>query len=121
MSGTDGLKPTEKTIKKSPKGSKPQRRDGKANGPDVNLKSIDPSAFNNQAEQAAVEFLTGRIQDKGPLEFNQACNLVAFKQHVSVETAKRYIRKYSVDDPDAPFALEAGYVHIRQADHDSSR
>jgi hypothetical protein len=78
------------------------------------LKQTDLVAFNHQAEKSAVKFLTDYIREKGAPSFNTACNLIALELDICTETAKRYIRKYSVDHPKAPFSIEDGYVKLRR-------
>ena len=90
-----------------------QRAGKKASGPDVTLKSTDASAFNTENEKFFVELLAARLEKDGMMKFNSACDWVAFKAHISVETAKRYLRKFSADDPEAPFVLEGGCVRLR--------
>lgn len=82
--------------------------------PDQGLKQTDLVAFNQGAEKAAIAFLTEYIRRKGNPMFNTACNLIALELDVSTETAKRYLRKYSVDHPKACFSIQDGYVKIRQ-------
>ena len=93
--------------------TKPEKPEKGHRPPDVTQKSIDPSAFNTDAERFFVEMLRKRLTDQGPMRFNPACDWVAFKTHVSVETAKRYLRKFCADDPDAPFQVQDGFVHVR--------
>jgi hypothetical protein len=103
--------------------AQPPRGGKKVSGPDVTLKSIDPSAFNTEAEKLAVELLAMRMAGKlvedgeaypaGPMKFNAACDWLSFKVNISVETAKRYIRKFSCDDRKAPFRLEGGCVLLK--------
>jgi len=100
------------------------RESKKTQGPDVTLKSIDPSAFNTEAEKLAVELLATRMAGKlvedgeaypaGPMKFNSACDWLAFRLRISVETAKRYIRKFSADDRKATFILEGGCVLLKE-------
>jgi hypothetical protein len=82
--------------------------------PSQGLKQTDLVAFNQGAEKAAVQFLAEYIRRKGAPMFNMACNLIALELDVSTETAKRYLRKHSVDHPKARFCIEDGYVQIRR-------
>jgi hypothetical protein len=61
-----------------------------------------------------VQFLVEHIQRTGAPSFNTACALIALELDVSTETAKRYLRKHSVDHPKAAFAVVNGYVTLRQ-------
>lgn len=90
-----------------------QDRELEKRKPGQELKQTDIVAFNQSAETHAVAFLEKRIQDRGPQRFNTACDLIALELDVSVETAKRYLRKYSVDHPKAKFCIQDGYVTTR--------
>lgn len=96
--------------------AKREQPDHPLDDPDANqlLKQVDPVAFNQSAEIRALSFLTDYIQNKGAPRFNTACNLIALELDVSVETAKRYLRKYSVDHPKARFEIIDGYVRLRR-------
>jgi len=108
-------------LPKTPRGVKQTgrtRADGQAarnEPPGQNLKQTDLVQFNQAAELVAVRFLVEHIQSKGPSSFNTACALIALELDVSTETAKRYLRKHSVDHPKAAFAIENGYVILRRA------
>lgn len=97
------MKPTSKTSK----AGKDRERPGQG------IKQSDIVAFNQGAEEYAVEYLKKRIQEKGPVSFGTACALLALEIDISTETAKRYLRKYSVDHPRAPFSISDGYVSLR--------
>ena len=105
---------------KTPRGVKqtrPTRADSqttRSEPPGQNLKQTDLVQFNQAAELVAVRFLVEHIQSKGPSSFNTACALIALELDVSTETAKRYLRKHSVDHPKAAFAIENGYVILRR-------
>jgi len=89
--------------------------------PDQGLKQTDLVAFNQDAEKAAVSYLTEYIQHKGAPNFNTACSLIALELDVSVETAKRYLRKHSVDHPKAAFCIQDGSVTIRSKPNGKQR
>ena len=93
---------------------KAKRTKQMAEKPSLSLKHTDLVAFNQGAEKTAVQYLTEYIQRKGSPMFNTACSLIALEVNVSTETAKRYLQKYSVDHPKAPFSIQDGYVKIRQ-------
>jgi hypothetical protein len=82
--------------------------------PGQNLKQTDLVEFNQAAEKSAIHYLAEHIQRKGAPSFNTACALIALELDISTETAKRYLRKYSVDHPKAPFAIENGFVTLRK-------
>jgi hypothetical protein len=105
-------------VPRKAKPIRPTRADSHATKnepPGQNLKQTDLVQFNQAAELVAVRFLVEHIQSKGPPSFNTACALIALELDVSTETAKRYLRKHSVDHPKAAFAIENGYVILRQA------
>ena len=83
--------------------------------PGQSLKQLDPVEFNQAAEKRAIQFMTEHIKRKGPPSFNNACALIALELDVSTETAKRYIRKYSVDHPKAVFIVKDGRVELRKS------
>jgi hypothetical protein len=95
--------------------SKPSKQDktGKQERPDQGIKQTDIVAFNQGAEKYAIEYMTRKIREKGSVSFGTACALLALEIDVSTETAKRYLRKYSVDHPRAPFSIADGYVSLR--------
>jgi hypothetical protein len=100
-----------------PKTTVQKRGNGRSSGSDApgqNLKQTDLVEFNQAAEKVAVQFLAEHIRRKGSPSFNTACALIALELDISTETAKRYLRKYSVDHPKAPFAIENGFVMLRR-------
>jgi hypothetical protein len=81
------------------------------------LKQVDPVEFNQQAEPAAVDYLADYVRRKGPPSFNTACSLIALEAGVSTETAKRWLRKHSVDHPRARFEIGPdSRVYLRKAE-----
>jgi hypothetical protein len=80
------------------------------------LKAVDVVAFNQAAELGAIAYLSRYIQEHGAPSYNTACSLIALEMDVSTETAKRYLRKYSVDHPKAKFKIENGMVYTRASD-----
>jgi len=90
-----------------------QRTDQEKSKPDQTLKQTDIVAFNMVAERAAIDYLTNHIRKKGSPPFNMACALVAMELDVSIETAKRYLLKHSVDHPKAKFIIIDGLVKLR--------
>jgi hypothetical protein len=120
MSEQNVLKTQRKAVReyhagKSPKtsASKAMVRKKQVVAPGQGLKQTDLVAFNHKAEKAAVDYLREYILAADAPSFNTACNLIALQLDVSVETAKRYLRKYSVDHPKAPFSIQDGYVRLR--------
>jgi hypothetical protein len=79
------------------------------------LKALDIVAFNQAAELGAIAYLSAYIELHGAPSYNTACSLIALEMDVSTETAKRYLRKYSVDHPKAKFKVENGMVYNREA------
>ena len=63
------------------------------------LKSIDPTAFNGQAEQAFVELVRRMIEVKNgnPVALAAVYQETAYKLDVSTETVKRYLFKHSAE------------------------
>jgi len=103
--GVQDVKPSSKSSRSG--NGKAQERPGQG------IKQSDIVAFNQGAEEYAVEYLKKRIHEKGPVSFGTACALLALEIDISTETAKRYLRKYSVDHPRAPFSISDGYVSLR--------
>jgi hypothetical protein len=102
----------EQAVTPSPKTSRSET--GKAQErPGQGIKQSDVVAFNQGAEEYAVVYLKKKIKEKGPVAFGTACALLALEIDISTETAKRYLRKYSVDHPKAPFSISDGYVSLR--------
>jgi hypothetical protein len=79
------------------------------------LKAVDIVAFNQAAELGAIAYLSQYIELHGAPSYNTACSLIALEMDVSTETAKRYLRKYSVEHPKAKFKVENGMVYNREA------
>jgi hypothetical protein len=79
------------------------------------LKAVDIVAFNQAAELGAIAYLTQYIELHGAPSYNTACDLIALEMDVCTETAKRYLRKYSVEHPKAKFKVDNGMVYNRES------
>lgn len=79
--------------------------------PDAGWKSLDPSAFNAEAESEFVEIVRGLLAESARVRSSEVVQEAAFRLNVSPETAKRYLFKWSARS--APFVVSGGWVALR--------
>jgi hypothetical protein len=77
------------------------------------IKVLDVVEFNASVEPQAVAFLRSYLEERGPQRVSVLCTEVAFRFDVSVETAKRWIRKHCAES--AEFVIERGVVDLRRS------
>jgi hypothetical protein len=83
-------------------------------GFDDTLKVVDVVEFNATVEPQAVAFLCSYISERGPQRLSVVCAEIAFRFDVSIETAKRWVRKHSAES--AEFVVSRGVVDLRRVE-----
>jgi len=81
--------------------------------PGQGLKQTDIIAFNHLSEKRAIAYLRTYVHRHPKTTVSEACNLLAMELDISIETAKRYIKKHAANHPKAEMKISDGWIKFK--------